>query len=100
MNGGETAAAAEVADLAVAEPVCGARTRRGGWCRQRPVAGKIRCRMHGGAPGSGAPKGNRNAQKHGGYAREIMALRADASAMIRQVKRTIEALKRARARSY
>ena len=38
-----------------------------------PVAsgrGKIRCRMHGGAAGSGAPKGNRNGKyRHGGFIR-------------------------------
>ena len=26
--------------------------------------------MHGGAPGSGAPRGNKNALKHGRYTRE------------------------------
>lgn len=41
-------------------PRCEAKTRAGGPC-QRPAAhGKARCRMHGGAPGSGAPKGQRN----------------------------------------
>jgi uncharacterized protein YjcR len=29
------------------------------------VQGKARCRMHGGANGSGAPLGNQNALKHG-----------------------------------
>ena len=28
---------------------CGARTRAGGECRSRPVRGRKRCRMHGGA---------------------------------------------------
>jgi uncharacterized protein YjcR len=37
------------------------------------VRGKLRCRMHGGAPGSGAPLGNQNALKHG--ARSKAALR-------------------------
>ena len=49
----------------LASPRCGARTRRGTACRAPAVAGKQRCRMHGGAKGSGAPKGNRNAYKHG-----------------------------------
>ena len=29
--------------------------------------------MHGGAPGSGAPPGNKNALKHGQYTREALA---------------------------
>jgi len=33
------------------------RTRAGAPCRAPKVAGKTRCRMHGGAAGSGAPKG-------------------------------------------
>ncbi|MFM9843156.1 MAG: hypothetical protein ACKVOI_09345 [Dongiaceae bacterium] len=48
-------------------PVCGARLRGGGLCEARPPQGKRRCRCHGGARGSGAPKGNRNALKHGAY---------------------------------
>src|SRR4029453_5260945 len=39
---------------------CGAKTRSGGVCRSPAVSGKRRCRMHGDAPGSGAPKANRN----------------------------------------
>lgn len=46
---------------------CGARLRSGGLCKARPAHGKRRCRSHGGAPGSGAPKGNRNALKHGAH---------------------------------
>jgi hypothetical protein len=41
-------------------PRCLARTRRGTPCRSPAVAGKTSCRMHGGAAGSGAPKGKRN----------------------------------------
>ena len=48
---------------------CGARTRSGGSCRSPAVSGKMRCRMHGGAPGSGAPLGNKNALKHGRFTR-------------------------------
>ncbi|MFQ3458553.1 HGGxSTG domain-containing protein [Bradyrhizobium sp. UFLA01-814] len=43
-------------------PRCGARTRCGGSCRAPAVHGKTRCRMHGGAEGSGAPRANRNAR--------------------------------------
>lgn len=51
---------------------CGAKTRRGTSCQAPAVQGKRRCRMHGGAAGSGAPKGNRNAVKHGLYTREAI----------------------------
>ena len=47
--------------------ICGARLRNGGPCDARPAPGKRRCRNHGGAPGTGAPKGNKNALKHGAY---------------------------------
>jgi hypothetical protein len=57
-------------------PRCGARTRAGSPCRAPAVAGKRRCRMHGGAAGSGAPRGNQNALKHGRYTREAIDNRA------------------------
>jgi glucans biosynthesis protein len=50
-------------------PRCHARTRSGMPCRSPAVKGKARCRMHGGK-GSGAPRGNRNAWKHGGRSGE------------------------------
>ena len=60
-------------------PRCGARTRKGTACQAPAVAGKRRCRMHGGAVGSGAPTGNVNALKHGMYTRaaveDLRALR-------------------------
>ena len=49
----------------MSRPRCGARTRSEKPCRSPAVRGKRRCRMHGGAPGSGAPRGNKNALKHG-----------------------------------
>ena len=48
----------------LSSPRCGARTRSGKPCRSPAVRGKRRCRMHGGAPGSGAPPGNKNALQH------------------------------------
>ena len=57
-------------------PRCGARTRVGGSCQSPAVRGKKRCRMHGGAHGSGAPKGNQNALRHGTYSKTAMAERA------------------------
>ena len=56
-------------------PRCGARTRSGQPCRAPAVNGKKRCRMHGGAPGSGAPRGNQNALKLGRYTRKAIARR-------------------------
>jgi hypothetical protein len=53
-------------------PRCGAKTRSGKRCMSPTVSGKKRCRMHGGAPGSGAPLGNRNALKHGQYTRKAI----------------------------
>ncbi len=53
-------------------PRCGAKTRRGTPCQSPMVRGRKRCRMHGGAYGSGAPKGNRNAWKHGMRSREYL----------------------------
>jgi hypothetical protein len=41
---------------------CGARTRTGRPCQQPQVADRRRCRLHGGAPGSGAPTGERNVE--------------------------------------
>jgi uncharacterized protein YjcR len=56
------------------------------------VRGKKRCRMHGGATGSGAPVGNQNALKHGLYTgtaiQERKALRQlmrDARALIEEI---------------
>jgi len=63
---------------------CGARTRSGRPCGSPAVGGKKRCRMHGGAPGSGAPRGNKNALKHGLYTREAITQRRQVRDMIRQ----------------
>src|SRR5690606_24636193 len=45
--------------------ICGAKTRSGLPCRNRPMANG-RCRMHGGKS-TGPPKGNKNALKTGEY---------------------------------
>ena len=55
---------------------CGARTRSGAPCKSVPVTGRRRCRMHGGADGSGAPKGPKNGNyKHGRYTQDVAATR-------------------------
>jgi len=44
-----------------------------------------RCRMHGGLS-PGAPRGNKNALKHGLYTKDAMTLRRDLSALLRAMK--------------
>ena len=68
-------------------PRCGAKTRSGKPCRSPAVTGRRRCRMHGGAPGSGGPKGARNGNyKHGRYAAETIASRRWLKDQIREVR--------------
>lgn len=52
----------------MADNICGAKTRAGKLCNNKPIAGKKRCRLHGGLS-TGAPKGNNNSVKHGIYSR-------------------------------
>src|SRR5262249_8904794 len=48
----------------------------GGEADPPAVQGRKRCRMHGGAPGSGAPSGERNGNyRHGFFAAEALAER-------------------------
>jgi uncharacterized protein YjcR len=63
---------------------CGAKTRTGQPCQSPAVSGKKRCRMHGGADGSGAPKGNQNALKHGRYTKAAIESRKALRDLIRQ----------------
>jgi hypothetical protein len=72
---------------------CGAKIRSGGACRAPAVRGSRRCRMHGGAPESGAPGGNQNARKHGRFTRaaiaerkRMQALLVDACKLLRRLK--------------
>ena len=51
--------------LSKAQP-CLAQTRSGTECQSPAVKGKKRCRIHG-RTNPGAPVGNQNARKHGGY---------------------------------
>jgi glucans biosynthesis protein len=45
--------------------------------------------MHGGARGSGAAKGNKNALKHGGFTREALAELAEFRELIAEFKKVI-----------
>jgi len=69
---------------------CGAKSRSGKPCRSPAVASKKRCRMHGGAAGSGAPRGNKNALKHGRYTREAIEERRQLRALLRQSRSLIQ----------
>ncbi len=70
-------------------PRCGAKTRSGHPCRQPAVRGKRRCRMHGGT-NPGAPKGNRNAWKHGHWGAEAIAFRCAMRLLIRNGHKLID----------
>jgi hypothetical protein len=69
---------------------CRAKTRSGKACLAAAVTGKKRCRMHGGAPGSGAPSRNKNALKQGFYTREAIAERRQLRALLRQSHRLVQ----------
>ena len=69
---------------------CGARTPGGRPCRNHPIRRRQRCRLHGGAPGSGAPCRNRNALKHGRTTAAALAARRAVARLIRASKRTLE----------
>lgn len=69
---------------------CGARTRKGTPCKAPAVAGRKRCRMHGGAKGSGAPKGNQNALKHGAYTAETKAFNRHIKQLLADGEKLIE----------
>ena len=66
---------------------CFARTRRGTLCQTPRITGRKRCRMHGGTS-DGAPKGNKNAFKHGRYSKVIIENRKRTM----QLKREFRAL--------
>ena len=68
---------------------CGARKRAGGICQSPAVRSAVRCRMHGGK-GSGAPEGNRNAERHGLYTKEVLAREAKVRELGRRLRATIK----------
>ncbi|WP_283844165.1 HGGxSTG domain-containing protein [Bradyrhizobium sp. BR 10289] len=61
---------------------CGAKTRNGGVCCAPALRGKKRCRMHGGAWRSGAPRDNRNAETHGLFTRAAAAERVQMRSLL------------------
>ncbi|QLA16368.1 HGGxSTG domain-containing protein [Desulfolutivibrio sulfoxidireducens] len=67
---------------------CGARCKRTGLPCTQPAMPNGRCRLHGGKS-PGAPKGNKNALKHGYYTAEAMAQRAETRDLLRQARRLL-----------
>jgi glucans biosynthesis protein len=78
-------------------PRCGARTRAGHPCKQAAVTGRARCRMHGGARGSGGPCGDRNGNfKYGLWTVENVEMRKAVRLKIRGTRALLQELKSAR----
>jgi hypothetical protein len=57
------------------------------------VHGKRRCRMHGGAQGSGAPKANQNARKHGLFTRDAIEERREICVLLGDARKLLEEMK-------
>ena len=49
--------------------------------------------MHGGAQGSGAPKSNRNARKHGLFTGDAIAERRQIQALLGEARKLLEEMK-------
>jgi len=72
---------------------CGAKTRDRGPCRAPALRGKRRCRMHGGAPGSGGQRGNHNARRHGRFTGEAIAERKQIEALLDEARKVLRGMK-------
>jgi hypothetical protein len=72
---------------------CGAKTRSGRACRAPAMRGKRRCRMHGGAKKSGAPRGNRNASKHGLFTRGAIGERKRIQILLGNARKLLQEMK-------
>ena len=77
---------------------CEARNRQGKPCRLRAGwgtnhVGHGRCKLHGGKS-PGAPKGNKNALKHGNYTIEAITERRKIRSLLRYTKESIFNIKR------
>ena len=77
----------------LASPRCGAKTRSGGACRSPAVHGRKRCRMHGGARGSGAPRANQNARKHGLFTGDAIAERRQIQVLLGEARKLLEEIR-------
>ena len=75
-------------------PRCGAKNRAGTPCQQKAGWGTVhvgtgRCKLHGGAS-TGAPKGNKNALKHGRYTKEAKEERRQIRELLRLFREMVE----------
>ena len=77
-------------------PRCGAKTRAGTPCKLPVIRNKARCRLHGCGKGSGAPRGNKHALKHGSTTAEVKAFKQE----VRRVLRASKALTHSLASIY
>jgi hypothetical protein len=77
----------------LASPRCGAKTRSGGACRSPAVSGRKRCRMHGSAQGSGAPRSNQNARTHGLFTGDAIAERRQIQVLLGDARKLLEEMK-------
>lgn len=68
---------------------CCAKTRKGTPCMSPAVRHKERCRMHGGAKGSGAPLGNNNARKHGMFSQTRQSLEQHIRQLLKEAKENL-----------
>lgn len=75
-------------------PRCDAKARTNNYspCRNPAVRGRRKCRMHGGAKGSGAPRDNVNALKHGETTAKVRALKSEIRQTIQHSKHIIQDL--------
>jgi len=71
---------------ALASPRCGAKTRAGG-ARQKALPHAR------GAPGSGAPRGNQNARRHGLFTGEVIAERKQIQALLGEARKLLHGMK-------
>jgi hypothetical protein len=74
-------------------PRCGAKTRSGGSCRSAAVRGKSRCRMHGGAKGSGGQHGNHNARRHGLFTSDAISDRRQIRDLLGEAQKFLQTIK-------
>jgi hypothetical protein len=64
-------------------------------CKQAAVKGRARCRMHGGAKGSGGPRGARNGNfKHGLWTHESVELRKAMGVKFQEIRALLGAANR------
>jgi hypothetical protein len=49
--------------------------------------------MHGGAPGSGAPRGNQNARRHGLFTSDAIAERKQIRALLGEARKLLQEMK-------